>query len=187
MVKIVPQFYALTKHIKIQYNSSVIRRWNLTIILIITAFVLGVVAGYVYRDRFSWFLPNKAELERTEPDIEAEIFQAEIEDILRPDTGIDAASGVSEVFAFTGSVQSLTLDGIVVENPDGAIDFILTDTTRFAALSSFIDQYGLPDTAETDITLADIAVGDLVSVYTIEDIRTAEERHVTLVQKLNNE
>ena len=164
-----------------------IRRWNLTIILIITAFVLGVVAGYIYRDRFSWLLPNQAKLERTEPDIEAAIFESTIEEILRPDTANEAVLEPSEVFAFTGSVQSLSADRIVVENPDGAIDFILTATTRFAALSPIIDENGLPGSAETDMTRSSIAVGDLVSVYTAEDIRTASERHVTLVHKLNNE
>lgn len=163
-----------------------IRRWNLTIILIVTAFVLGVVAGYTYRDRFSRLLPNPAELERTEPDIEQAIFETEIKDILRPDSGLEAVVTPSEVYAFTGYIRALSTTNITVEEPDGAIDFILTDTTRYTVLETFINDYGLPDSKQTDIAFTDLALDDLVTVYTAEDIRTASERQVTLVQKLNN-
>lgn len=169
------------------YNSPVIRRWNLTIILIVTAFVLGVVSGYTYRDRFSWLLPNTAELERTEPDIEQAIFEAEIKDILRPDTGAEAADGSSEIYDFTGRVRAIATDGITVEEPDGTIDFILTETTRYATVEFFTNADGAPDTKETPLTYSDITLDNLVVVYTVEDIRTASERHVILVQKLNNQ
>lgn len=170
-----------------------IRRWNLTIILIVTAFVLGVVAGYVYRDRFSWLLLDTDELERTEPNISEKIFRTEIENILRPETANEAVTEPAEVYSFTGRIIAISSTAITVEQPSDAtetldaIDFILTNATRYAELQTFINEYGLPDSSETALNSTDLAVGDLVSVYTEEDIRTAPERRVIAVHKLNNE
>lgn len=147
--------------------------------------MLGVVAGYTYRDRFSRLLVDTAALERTEPDIAEDIFRAEIADILRPETGLEAVTQPSEVYAFTGRVQAITADSITVAEPDGAIDFILTADTSYVALETFTNTDGLPDSQQTPLTYTDIKLDDFVSVYTVEDIKTAPERHVHTVQKLN--
>lgn len=182
----------MTKLAKIQYNKPVIRHWNLTIIIVITAFVLGVVAGYTYRDRFSWLNPDWAELDRTEPDISQEIFRTEVAEILKPKTGLEATSGANEVYAFTGRIIALTSTLITVEQPNettptlDAIDFILTDTTSYQALTIVTDANGLPGSVGTDLAPSDLNIGDIVTVYSAEDIITATERHVVTVQKLNH-
>ncbi len=159
----------------------------------ITAFVLGVVSGYTYRDRFSWLNPDWAELDRTEPDISQEIFRTEVAEILKPKTGLEATSGANEVYAFTGRVIALTATLITVEQPTGttdtldAIDFILTDTTSYKALTILTDVNGLPGSVEADLAQSELVIGDIVTVYTVEDIITATERHVVTVQKLNND
>lgn len=169
-----------------------IRHWNLTIIIVITAFVLGVVAGYTYRDRFSWLNPDWAELDRTEPDISQEIFRTEVAEILKPKTGLEATSGANEVYAFTGRVIALTSTLITVEQPNettptlDAIDFILTEETKFKTLTVVTDENGLPGSIETDLDQSQLTIGDIVTVYTIEDIITSSEHQVVTVQKLSN-
>lgn len=169
-----------------------IRHWNFTIILIVTAFVLGVVAGYTYRDRFSWLNPDWAELDRTEPDISQEIFRTEVAEILKPKSGLEATTGINEVYAFTGRVMALTSTVITVEQPNettptlDAIDFILTDETQFKTLTVVTDENGLPGSIETDLDQSQLTIGDIVTVYTSEDIITSSEHHVVTVQKISN-
>ncbi|MBI4407600.1 MAG: hypothetical protein HY565_03820, partial [Candidatus Kerfeldbacteria bacterium] len=166
-----------------------IRRWNLTIIIIITAFVLGVVSGYTYRDRFSRLSLQQAKLDRTEPDISQDIFRTEVAELLTPKTSVEATTGVDEVYAFTGRIIALTTTLMTVEQPNettptlDAIDFILTDTTSYKALTIITDVNGLPGSVEADLTQSELSIGDIVTVYTVEDIVTATERHVVTVQR----
>lgn len=167
-----------------------LHRWNFSIILIITAFVVGAAAGYVYRDRYSWLLPNFANLERTEPDIAADIARTNIEDILRPDSGLEASSGESSIYSFTGTVLAVSASSLTVDQPTDAtdtvdaIDFILTPETIYVTAVAGMDENGLPGLTETEIDGNTLQVGDIVSVYTLEDIRTSSELHVSKVQQL---
>ena len=166
-----------------------LHRWNLSIILIITAFVFGGMCGYIYRDRFSWLLPNFAHLDRTQADIGGDIARTSIEDILRPDSGIAATTGQAEVYSFTGGILAVNSESITVNQPTDetetidAIDFILTPETVYVSAQAIADENGLPGLAETTIDQSALTTGDLVTVYTREDIRSANERHVTKVQQ----
>lgn len=150
------------------------------------------MAGYTYRDRFSWLNPDWAELDRTEPDISQEIFRTEVAEILKPKTGLEATSGANEVYAFTGRVLALTSTLITVEQSNettptlDAIDFILTEETKFKTLTIVTDENGLPGSIETDLDQSQLTIGDIVTVYTIADIITSSEHQVVTVQKLSN-
>lgn len=167
-----------------------LRRWNLTVLIIILAFVVGTGVGYIYRDRFSWLLPNTNNLERNQPDISQEIFRTEVSELLKPTSGSEATTGVSEVYSFTGRIYALSSSALTVEQPNDttdtldAIDFILTDTTRYETVQAVTDVNGLPGTVMSPITGSDLSVDDIVAVYTLEDIKTSTEHHATVVQKI---
>jgi hypothetical protein len=146
--------------------------------VILLAFVLGIGLGYTYRDRFV-VIPPSINL-NSEPDINKEITQAEIVDRLRPDSSLEAASGDFEIHSYTGKITTITKDHITVDN----IGFILTDATLYATLATGVDEYNSPSAIETDITPADLLVGDYITVYTQENIKTATDKHVTKVQKI---
>lgn len=164
-----------------------IRRWNLTILIIILAFVVGFGLGYVYRDRFSlWLMHNS---NSNQPNIAQDIFRTEVEDLLRPETA-DMATSNAGAYSFTGRVYRLNNDSITVEQPDDAtttldaIDFMVNDQTRYESAKGIIDPNGVPDTETAQITSHDIAVGDIVTIYTLDDMRETETYQATVVQKI---
>ncbi len=177
---------------KTHYNRVVIRRWNLTILIILLAFVVGIGIGYTYRDRFSSLLPNTTELDRTQPDISQELFRTEVSEMLKPETGLEATSGQAEVYNFTGRVAALSGNQLTLEVPsdatptEDAIDFTLTEGTIYVSLDVLTDENGLPAAVEDEISRADLSIGDMVNVQTSEDIKTATERHVLKLQQLVN-
>lgn len=168
-----------------------IRRWNLTILIILLAFVVGIGIGYVYRDRYSKLLPNEAELEREQADLSQQLFRTEVSELLRPETGLEAFAGTSEVYNFTGRITTLAGSNLTLEEPSDAtptadeIDFLLTNETIYVTLDVVEDENGLPQTLETELNRSDLNLGDIVAITTAEDMKTATERHVTKVQKIN--
>lgn len=178
----------MTKRIEIQYNLLVIRRWNLTILIIILAFVVGFGLGYLYRDRFSfWILRNTSN--RNEPNIAQDIFRTEVTDLLRPETAEEAANTVG-AYSFTGRVYAFTGTILTVEQPDDstdtldAIDFTVSDATRYESAKGIVDSNGIPDTETNLITSGEISAGDIVTVYTLENMRESEVYQATVVQKI---
>lgn len=170
-----------------------LRRWNFTLIVIVTVFVVGIGIGYTYRDRFVYnsnFLPWK--LASTQQDMSGAILQSEVAKVLTPKSTAEAVSAPKEVYSFYGYVRSISNDSIVVDQPDDttpdsdAIQFTLTADTLYADIAAIVDANGLPDSVETPLVQTDIKVGDIVTVYTLEDMRTADVRHVTKVQRIKD-
>lgn len=189
MILIIPYYRFLTKGRKIQYNSFVIRRWNLTILLIITAGVFGFITGYVWRDRFTnWYAKDR--LTQTQPDISGQLFEDNVAELLKPETATEATHQATEQYSFTGRIQNLSENEIIIENPDDtmadadSLNFLLTDETVYSQLQSTINDAGIITTNDTPLSRIDIAVNDIITVYTEEDIRTATERRLTKVERI---
>lgn len=166
-----------------------IRRWNLTILLIIAAGVFGFIAGYVWRDQFTnWYAKDR--LAETEPDISGQIFKNNVAQLLKPETASEAVYQAAEQYSFTGRILSLSDDEIVIESPDDtaptedSLNFLLTDETVYSQLQSTIDEAGIIITNDSPLSRIDIAVNDIVTVYTQENIRTTTERHLTKVERI---
>ncbi|EKD76737.1 MAG: hypothetical protein ACD_43C00008G0001, partial [uncultured bacterium] len=149
--------------------------------------VFGFMAGYVYRDRFTNQY-QKERLAEQQPDISGQILNASIEEILQPATSTEAITQPAEVYTFSGYVRAITADSITIDQPDDTtegedyIDFILTPDTIFVSVRNEIDDTALITKIETPITVDDISLGDIIMVYTAEDIKTASERHVNKVE-----
>lgn len=165
------------------------QRWNLTILLIVCAAVFGFMAGYVYRDRFTnWY--QKDQIAEQQPDISGQILNASIQEILQPETSNDAVTQPAEVYSFTGYIRSISADTITVERPDDttegadAIDFILTESTSYTAIRTESDAIGVITKIDEPLSRYDLTIGDIVAVYSIEDIASASERHLTKVERI---
>lgn len=168
-----------------------IRRWNLTILIIICAFVLGVGAGYAYRDQFgAGVIVTNAP---TDGELEAQLFESHVAELLKPTSGLDAATASSAIYTVTGRLVSKQHNQLEVEVPNSAmpdddtLTFLITDQTTYAALKPAdvsADPTALP--TEENLNLSDLAVGDTISVYTLEDLLSTTEWHITKVQRLNN-
>jgi hypothetical protein len=156
----------------------------------VAAAVFGFMAGYIYRDRFSnWY--QKERIVEQQPDISGQIMNASIQDILQPKTAAEAVADSSAVYSFTGYVRALEQNAITVERSDDttegtdAIDFILTDSTVYSDIRTEIDATGVINRVDDAITQAHLGLGDIVTVYSLEDIRTAAERHITKVERIS--
>ncbi|MBI2415301.1 MAG: hypothetical protein HYV33_01410 [Candidatus Kerfeldbacteria bacterium] len=165
-----------------------VKHWNFTIIAVLGGSVLSFVFGYTYHANrlASGSLTNTI---TAVPDVTGDILSDQVRQALVPDSGIEAVLAPSELHAYTGYVRAIKSTELIVEKPDATttwpdqINFILTDTTRYSTLDAGLEN-NLPVTTEQAMTLDSITVGDIVTVYTNEDIYTAELRVATKVQKI---
>lgn len=166
-----------------------IRHWNLTILLIISAGVFGFISGYVWRDRFTnWYAKDR--MAQTQPDISGQIFEDNVTQLLKPETASEAAYQSAERYSFTGRILSLSKDEIVIEQPDDTtpsadgLKLLPTNETVYSQLQSTVDDTGIITTHDVLLSRTDMMVGDIVTVYTQENIRTATDRHLTKVERI---
>jgi len=124
-----------------------------------------------------------------QPDISGDILDQQIIATLSPDSGIEAITQPAERYAYTGYVRSITDTAIVVEDPDATttwpdgLDFQLSADTIVVDLKA-VTVNGLPENVETPLSIKDIAVDDIITVYTKENILAAETRTVTKIQRI---
>lgn len=173
----------LLRHINSTY-------WTFTIIAVLTAGVLGFTFGYTYyrANHTATELSTNNTNEST-----TAILDQEILDSLAPTTGQEAVTGPSELHVYTGYIRNLTPTSIAVEQADNAtdladgLDFELTDQTLYAHLSTSLDSNGLPNSTEVSLAQTDLSLGDIVTVYCNENIRTSDVRIATKVQRIKAE
>lgn len=160
--------------------------WTFTIIGIIFACLLGFGLGYLVRDQFEPASPYDI---GDQPNISQDIIEQQITDalsIVEP----DATSSFKELYVYSGYVRSKTSSTLLVEYPDAnteypdQLTFQLSKDTVYLETIAQRDANGLPGRDETELSYDDIAVGDIVTVYTNEDILTNDERTVNRVQRL---
>lgn len=120
-----------------------------------------------------------------QPNITGEIMDQQIiESLYTPETSADAQRIPSEVYTFTGYVRSISSAEIVIENPDDttawpdALRFELPSTISVVERRSEKDENGLPINRDSELAINDIAVNNIVTVLTAEDIKTSETRTV---------
>lgn len=171
--------------------------WTFSIIAVIFMTVIGYVAGYSFNEykHDGTVVVNPVE----QPDVSGDILDQKIIDSLYGP--VDSETGrrantlpppVTDLHVFTGYVKSINDATIIVEHTDSttewpdALSFQLQYNTAYAELYSEIDDAGFRKLNEATLTVNDIAIDDIVSVYTVENILDSDIRTVTKVQKIKN-
>ena len=162
--------------------------WTLLAISLLAVAAISFMFGYTYRANTD--LPLVVDANQS--NVTGKILNQQIQDALQPKTGPEVVSAPSELHVYTGYVRAKSIAAITVEKPDATTDwpdsltFDLEDTTAYARLNITTDSAGLPVNLEDALTLTDVTVGDIVTVYCNEDIRTADTLVATKVQILGN-
>lgn len=165
------------------------KHWNLTILLVLFTAVFSFLAGYVIRD--TTLQPLNTNQTTEPPDISGDILDQQIIAALGPDSGIEAITQPTERYAYTGYVRAITDTTIVVEDPDATttwpdeLDFQLQAETIVVDLKA-VTVNGLPENVETQLIIEDLAVNDIITVYTVENILDSETRTATKIQRIVN-
>ncbi len=162
--------------------------WTFTIISILAAGVLGYVAGYGMKSQQT----QPSVTVNEQPDVEADIFNQLITEANTVTVGenTEVSSESAQIYTFFGYVRSLTENEIVLENPEVVINgsskytFTLEETTEYFEVDSVLVN-NQPDYKTTTLTAENIQVGDIVSIYTPEDIRTADVRFAASVERIS--
>lgn len=151
------------------------------------------MGGYAFHAAYT---DNDAYVIQTsdQPNISGEIMDQQIIDALHtPETAADAQRLPAEVYTFTGYVRSVSAAEITVEDPDDAttwpdaLQFQLGASTTAVERRASTDDNGLPISTDTALDLADIAVGDIVTVITAEDITASQTRTVKKIIRYPND
>lgn len=151
--------------------------WTFTIISILTAAVLGYTAGRVQNQP-----EPSVDVNADQPNVEGDIFNqliTEANTVTTPSENSETEDISSPINTFTGYVRGISDTGIDLENPDTPIrglsqhTFTVDDTTQYFKIDNVLvdNQVGYQT---TQLTVDDIQVGDIVAVYTPEDILIAE-------------
>lgn len=159
--------------------------WTFTIIGILTAAVLGYAGGRAQSQ--SGPIPNML---AEQPNVEADIFNQRITDantLATPTENTEAEAVNTPINTFTGNVRSISDTTIELENPNTPVNgvseytFTLEGTTQYFKIDNvLIDSQVNYQT--TTLSVDDIQVGDIVAVYTPEDIQTADSRFAASVE-----
>lgn len=160
---------------------------SLLLIAIIMVAIFGFMVGYILRDRGSGtIVTNKESNKKEVADTENNSSSPETpsETVIEED-----GMAVEAVYSVTGEVKNIEQSSITVrvERQESIADVTaqLTDETQYADL--FVKKHqGIPTTNEQSLQREDIVVGNVVTVYTKEDINTAEQLTATKIQRLNN-
>lgn len=163
--------------------------WTFTIIGILAAGVLGYVGGYWMKSQQI----QPALIVSDQPDVQEDIFNQLISEANTAETIENLAneSKTQEIHNFTGYVRSVSDTSVELESPDTVINgsssytFSLENTTQYFQVDNVIVD-NQPDYKTTALTLQDIQVGDIVAVYTPEDIQTADVRFAVSVELIAN-
>lgn len=168
--------------------------WTFTIIAILTVGILGYILGY-------WVKSNEnpsPSIVDTQSNVAGDLFDQVISDsktleVIEVNENTDANAEidaeVDSVHAYTGYVRSLTDQEIILENPDETINsltkltFTVEAGTQFFATQEVLVNNQI-EYQVTDLTLADIHEGDIVTAYTREDILTADVRFATGIEMI---
>lgn len=161
--------------------------WTLTIIAVLTAGVFGYVGGYWLKSQNISDSTIQNNVDNSV--IASETFNSQINSANRNEVLDTTADEFSEIHAYTGYIREKTPTGLVLENPtmqikgSNRISFSLENDTKYVEVKNiFID--GKPEYQETILELNDLNKDDIVTVYTRENIRTAENRFATAVERL---
>lgn len=174
--------------------------WTFTIIIVIFMTVLGYVAGYSYRNYLAQ--QHAVEVNTTSPDIADAILEQQVVESLSGNIGGDNSAEDSngetiviaaptELYTFTGYVFAIDGTSVLVDHPSDAtniedvLSFQLQGNTVYTTLTSTTDATGFSRTIENESTLDTIAVGDIVTVYTLENILESETRTAQKIQKID--
>lgn len=171
--------------------------WTFTIIIVIFMTVLGYVAGYSYRTYLAQ--QNAIDVYQTSPDVADAILEQQIVESLSGSIGGDNSAEDSngeavviaaptELYTFTGYVFAIDGSSVLVDHPSDTTDFEdvlsfqLQGNTVFSVLTSTTDATGFSSTTENEGTIDAITVGDIVTVYTLENILESETRTAQKIQ-----
>lgn len=163
--------------------------WTFTIIGILAAGVLGYVGGYLMKSQQI----QPSVIISDQPDVQADIFNQLISESNTAETleNSENLEETLEIHNFTGYVRSISDTTIDLENPDVVINgsstysFTLENTTQYFQVDNVIID-NQPDYKTTTLTLQDIHVGDIVAIYTSENIQTADVRFAESVERIAN-
>ena len=163
--------------------------WTFTIISVLAAGVLGYVGGYWMKSQQI----QPALIVSDQPDVQADIFNQLISEADTTET-LENSENVEEtvdIHNFTGYVRNISDTSVELESPDTIINgsstytFTLENTTQYFQVDNIIVD-NQPDYKTTVLTLQDIRVGDIVAIYTPEDIQTADVRFAVSVELIAN-
>lgn len=170
--------------------------WTSASIAIVCVAVISFITGYTYReDQIPAVLPHSD----IEDPVSGDIFNNEVVSATTPNqetTPNPTLPENTEIHAWTGYIRNLKNQTpnktLSVEAPDGEINtqrtktFTLTDTTTYSEPTTTIDATGQLITNSLTLTLTDLTDGDIVTVYTLENLRTTDQSTATTVQRLKH-
>lgn len=184
---------AVTAHHKNLHKRWRATYWTFTLIGLIFSGILGYAIGYTIR----WESDTDQPIVTTEsdtPDIDPgkQLFDNQVLESLRPEADAEAADVLNAqpaaIYSVTGSIETITDTRLLVKHPDvdESIRFTLVPGTTFVQLApdeaNRIGNYVPP--LATDIPASTLEQGDIVTVYTAEDMQTADVHTVSTVQLL---
>lgn len=163
--------------------------WTFTIISILAAGVLGYVGGY-------WMKSQQIQptlIVNDQPNVQADIFNQLISqaDTAKTLENSENEEETLDTHNFSGYVRNISDTSVELENPDSIINgsstytFTLQNTTQYFQVDNVIVD-NQPDYKTTILTAQDIHVGDIIAIYTPENIQTAEVRFVESVELIAN-
>ena len=165
--------------------------WTFAAIAALIAGIMGYVLGYSnqWQNQPSAQTADYTDQSVGSASIEEGLYTEQIVAALSPEP-VEADS--PPIHSFTGYIETLADGSISVHHPESdtewkdTLQFKLTTTTTMAAIepnpAEATGSY-VPHT-ERDITITDLAVGDIVTVYTAEDILTADTLVATKIQQI---